>query len=141
MQSHSRKYRVPIDTLTFTFELQAFTEVEHIEDKIDEGVFVHGLYMEGCRWDVETNKLEDSRPGIMYTLAPLISFIPTISQDNVDEEDEYYLMPVYKTSARAGQLSTTGHSTNYVISIEVMTHQKPQYWIQRGAAFLCQLND
>jgi len=87
--------------------------VEQIEDLIEEGVYVHGLYMEGCRWDSDTNKLEDSHPDVMWTLAPLISFIPTISQDNIDDEDEYYLMPVYKTSVRAGQLSTTGHSTNY----------------------------
>ncbi|CAG9323486.1 unnamed protein product [Blepharisma stoltei] len=141
MQSHSRKFRVPIDNLIFTFEMQSFTEIERIEEKIEDGVYVHGLYMEGCRWEAETNVLEDSKPGVMWTLAPLISFIPSEVQDNVDEEEEYYLMPVYKTSVRAGQLSTTGHSTNYIISIDVPTHKKPQHWIQRGAAFLCQLND
>ena len=96
-----------------------------------------GLYMEGCRWDSESTQLEDSRPGEMYSLAPLISFQPSKNP----EEGEEYKMPVYKTSERAGTLSTTGHSTNFIIYIDTPCSKTTEYWILRGAAFLCQLND
>jgi len=50
-------------------------------------------------------------------------------------------MPLYKTSDRAGQLSTTGHSTNFIISVELATSNRPNYWVLQGAAMLTQLND
>ena len=45
---------------------------------------------------------------------------------------EKFIMPFYKTSVRAGTLSTTGHSTNFVMSVEVDTMESPDYWILKG---------
>ena len=73
---------------------------------------------------------------------PLIHFTP--KKDYQSKEDEYQC-PMYKTGLRRGVLSTTGQSTNYVLSVDIPTsqenYQPPSHWIRRAAALLCQLND
>ena len=60
---------------------------------------------------------------------------------NQKNDDKIHSMAVYKTNIRAGTLSTTGHSTNFIISIDTPTKKKPEYWILKGAAYCCAMND
>lgn len=60
--------------------------------------------------------------------------LPT--EDKVDNS-EVYQCPLYKVVSRSGTLSTTGHSTNFVMYIELLTQRKAEEWISSGvAAFL-----
>lgn len=50
-----------------------------------------------------------------------------------------YDCPVYKTTTRAGTLSTTGHSTNFIMMLELGTELQPAHWINRGVALFTAL--
>lgn len=72
---------------------------------------------------------------------PLVNFIP-IRQEEKKYSDKFniYDCPVYKTSVRAGVLSTTGQSTNFVLTVELPTVEESLSWVLQGTALLLQLN-
>lgn len=65
---------------------------------------------------------------------PLIWFKPM--EDYKRDEDEY-ACPCYKTGKRAGVLSTTGQSTNFIIHVDMPTKMPTSIWVRRAAAMLC----
>lgn len=63
---------------------------------------------------------------------PLIHFVPVINRKK--PESGIYNCPVYKTLVRNGTLSTTGHSTNYVLDIELPSSETEAKWVRAGVA-------
>ena len=52
-----------------------------------------------------------------------------------------YDCPVYRESSRDGKLLTTGHSTNFVLFVQVPSNRLERFWVMRGVALLCALDD
>uniref|UniRef100_A0A8C4DY39 Dynein axonemal heavy chain 3 n=1 Tax=Dicentrarchus labrax TaxID=13489 RepID=A0A8C4DY39_DICLA len=136
-QNFARKYTIPIDYIGFEFEVTK--EETHMEEKPEDGAYVKGFFMEGARWDRENMVIGESLPKILFDSLPIIKLKPGEISKFLHEN--IYVCPVYKTSARRGTLSTTGHSTNYVMSIELPSDKPQKHWVNRGVACLCQLDD
>ena len=60
-----------------------------------EGAFIHGLYMEGARWDVNLGTITESRLKELYPLMPVIH-VRAVTQDK-QEMRNLYECPVYNT--------------------------------------------
>ncbi|KAE8631104.1 hypothetical protein XENTR_v10001083 [Xenopus tropicalis] len=157
LQNHARKYNLAIDELNFHYNVlpqyrDQATVIEAMKtlkfgeelpmDAVlpapEDGVLVHGMYMDACRWDDEAMVIEDALPRQMNPMLPVIHFEP---HQNYNPSGDLYQAPLYKTSARAGTLSTTGHSTNFVVTVLLPSNRQNDYWISKGSALLCQLND
>ncbi|XP_037621211.1 dynein heavy chain 6, axonemal [Sebastes umbrosus] len=157
LQNHARHYNLPIDELNFRFNMvpvyrdqvavcEAVRTLPHntkldMDDELPEpenGVLVHGIFMDSSRWDNDNMVIEDALPRVMNAMLPVVHFEP---QQNYVPEPDLYHAPLYKTSARAGTLSTTGHSTNFVVTVMLPSNRPSDYWISKASALLCQLDD
>jgi dynein heavy chain len=49
-----------------------------------------------------------------------------------------FVTPLYKTPVHAGVVSTSGHSTNFVVAVLLASSQPGRYWILKGTALLLQ---
>ncbi|KAI8996174.1 dynein heavy chain and region D6 of dynein motor-domain-containing protein [Gaertneriomyces semiglobifer] len=133
LQNYSRSHTLPIDTLTLSFHILPTIPTSSPEI----GAYVTGLHLTGASYTPSLSSLTEQAPKVLYDSLPVMWFKPI---QRVDEDKEYtglvYECPVYKTSARRGILSTTGHSTNFVLSIKLPTRVEPRWWVLRGVAAL-----
>ena len=155
LQNYARAKRMPIDTVSFDYH---YRDQERPEDlvKPETGAFTYGLFFEGCRWDHEKHVIADPRPKELFSPMPII--YNAVVQHRKTTTEGIYRCPVYKILSRRGVLSTTGHSTNFVLWLEVPS-DKPicfrsslvsetnsqvqfcdnEYWVKGGVAAFCAL--
>ena len=132
-----------------------------------DGVYCQGLFLEGCKWDAAGHTLAESDPKVslparqaascitqptfgwsgsnllslqvLFSPMPIIWMIP--KEVSRFAEFQHYAAPLYKTSERRGTLSTTGHSTNFVMDIRLPSVHPGSHWTKRGVALLTSLNN
>lgn len=72
----------------------------------------------------------------MHPSLPVLHINPVLK---LPEDDPRYVCPLYKTAIRAGVLSTTGHSTNFVVAILLPSEKEQSHWILKGTALLIEI--
>ena len=121
LQTHARKYDLPIDHLSFKFTVKPeYRDQATYQDNLEkggddpdalldvpkDGALVYGVYTDAWKWDDASMCMTESDYGVMNTSLPIFHMLPEM--DFVPSKDDY-ICPLYKEGLRAGTLSTTGN--------------------------------
>ena len=136
-QNFARKFKIPIDEIDFDFEVKDGDG--DCQEPPDDGVYVRGMFLEGARWNYTSHVLDESEPKVLFTQMPYMWMLPKEVKNF--SKFQNYNCPLYKTTERRGILSTTGHSTNFVMDVRIPSDQPASKWTKRGVALMCSLND
>jgi dynein heavy chain len=111
-------------------KLQVFTEVTKRDAKgVDaaarDGAFVSGMFLEGARWDLNANCLEESKPKEMFFKMPVINCRAGPAADR--EEKNIYICPTYCVPTRRPY---------FVFAAQLRTKLPPAKWVLGGVALI-----
>lgn len=76
LQQYARKQSIPIDTLSFSFRVLEEYHPENIKQPPQDGVYIHGLFLNGAKWDSPRCVLSDAADGEIYSPFPIVQLIP-----------------------------------------------------------------
>jgi len=151
LQNFARRDKIAIDCCTWNYEVM---KRDFVPSSVPEkGAYINGLFMAGARWDDENMLVEDSHPKVLWDEMSPIWLKPVDKAKDASAPDKSYQCPVYKTSERKGVLSTSGHSSNFILFIEIPAHipesvrEKSEgtsfedFWTKRGVALISQTDD
>jgi len=144
LQKYARDNQIPIDSLVFNTNIlrESYVSDAQITNGPSTGANLHGFFLENAYWNFNKQYLEDSPPKMLIQEMPIVHFDPVLKNSKRDYGNEAYECPIYKTSERRGELSTTGHSTNFITYINLpIRHSMPDDWVKRGTAILLQKDD
>ena len=126
-QYHAQRTQSELNKLYIQTDITKRFENE-TEDAPREGTLVTGMSLDGARWDVTNNQLEESRPKEMFCPMPVVNCKAAPVVADSKEDKNFYMCPVYKTENRGN---------TYVFTSQLRTPRYPApKWTLAGVALI-----
>ena len=120
-----------LDDCVDTFEVLK-QEKDDVKHGPAEGVYLHGLSLDGARWDKQRGALTDSEPKVRFAGLPVLHIAATAEKRKGGKEI-LYQCPIYTCPPRAA------HGTqlkNYISSADLRSEDHANKWILRAVCLL-----
>ncbi|KAF6093352.1 dynein axonemal heavy chain 9 [Phyllostomus discolor] len=127
MQSMARKNEWPLDQMALQCDVTKKNR-EDFRSPPREGAYVHGLFMEGARWDAQAGVITEAKLKDLTPPMPVM-FIKALPAEKQDCRS-VYPCPMYKTCQRG---------PTYVWTFNLKTKENPSKWVLAGVALLLQI--
>ena len=130
MQVTARKNEWPLDKLATVVEVSKKMTPDEVDGATRDGAYIHGLFMEGARWDTNSGMLDDAILKQLYSPMPVI-LVKAATQEKAEGRD-VYMCPCYKTLTR-GPVDGKP-SGGHVFTMGLKTKASANKWILAGLA-------
>merc|ERR1719316_2324371 len=98
VQTTCRRYGWPLDKTTMKTKVTKYTQPSHVTERMTDGCYVTGLYLEGAAWDVEGQCLVRQPPKVLVQELPIMMIIPV--EQNKLKLHGTIRVPMYITQQR-----------------------------------------
>ena len=126
-----------LDSVVMHAEVTEIPTFERVHSAPREGVYCHGLFMDGAAYSLSEGSVVESEPKKLFSAMPilLVLAVTKTAKRQIANSANYgpfkaYECPVYKYPVRSDKY--------YIFSVLLATQShKPVHWILRGVGLLC----
>jgi len=128
LQTTARLKDLPLDQMDIWTDVLETMEPSNLSGYPEEGMYIHGFFMEGARWDSKKGVVTDSVPKELHPVVPVVCVRGLVHGSYSNEG--IYKCPVYTTSIRG---------PTYVFPATLKSADKINKWVLAGVCML--MND
>lgn len=124
-----------LDDVVYHTVVLDFERPEQLRASPKEGVYVHGLSLDGAAWSKAEGSLVESEPKKLFAPIPILHVTAVTKAQKKALRDMYqpagpYECPCYKYAARTDRY--------LIFAVNLVTKERrPEHWTLRGTALLC----
>ena len=126
-----------LDDVVYHTEVTNFERVEQVKSAPEEGIYIHGLNLDGAAWSRQESNLVESAPKQLFSPLPVLHV--TANERKLEERSKKeqfgstgpYECPVYKYANR------TDRYFIFFANLRCSEEKPPNHWTLRGSALLC----
>jgi dynein heavy chain len=98
LQTTARKTDQPLDQMYIWTDITTMMSGDEVESYAEDGMYIHGMYMEGARWDTKKGVIAESFAKDLHPVMPVIN-VRGIMYADVDLTG-IFECPIYVTTKR-----------------------------------------
>jgi len=127
VQSACRRQGWPLDKSTLYTKVTRIIDPDSVTEKLEDGCYIQGLFLEGAGWDFERSVLKRQDPKILVTELPILQIIPI--EASKLKLSNTFRTPVYTTQDRRNAMGV-----GLVFEADLDTVEHSSHWVLQGVA-------
>jgi dynein heavy chain len=125
MQVTAQKNQLELDKLLIQTDVTKKMTTDELDSHSRDGAYIHGLQMQGARWELQAGHIDRSKPKEMFCPVPCMN-CRAVSADKL-EKNNVYSCPTYKTTQRG---------PTYVFNAQLKTKSPASRWVMAGVGLI-----
>ena len=133
VQTTCRRYGWPLDKTTLYTKVTKYTKPEQVTEKLTDGCYVTGLYLEGAAWDTENQCLVRQPPKVLVQDLPILQVVPV--ELNKLKLHGTIRVPLYITQQRRNAMGV-----GMMMEADLDTREHSSHWVLQGVALVLNID-